>query len=434
MKRIPINHSNRISNKLASFLLSGMLFSTSVFSLAGCGNSLKSEDLTSSITPNTIETNADMATYNASVTDFGIRLFQNSFANSAMTESNINLLVSPISVMSALSMTANGADNETLSQMESTLGMTVSELNSYLHAYRIRATSEQDSKFSLANSIWFTEDDRFTVEETFLQTVVDYYDTQIYKTPFDKSTVKDINNWIDSNTDGKIPKIIDDVSENSIMYLVNALAFDAEWQHTYESYQVNDCIFRMEDGTEQTVGTMSSTENKYLEDERTTGFIKYYKNKDYAFIALLPKEGIRMTDYIASLDGRKLHSLISNPEDTNVTISLPKFEYECFTQMNEILQAMGMMDAFNVDSADFSNLGSSTGGNIFIEQVLHKTFITVAEKGTKAGAATVVAKASGDIALEDIKQVYLNRPFVYLLIDCENNVPFFIGTVMSINQ
>lgn len=434
MKKIPINHSNGISNKLASFLLSGMLFSTSVLSLAGCGNSIKSEDLTSSITPNTIETNADMTTYNASVTDFGIRLFQNSFANSAMTESNINLLVSPISVMSALSMTANGANNETLSQMESILGMTTSELNSYLHTYMTRATSGQDSKFSLANSIWFTDDERFTVEKAFLQTSVDYYDAQIYKTPFDKSTVKDINNWIDTNTDGMIPKMVDDVSENSIMYLVNALAFDAEWQHIYESYQVNDGIFRMEDGTEQTVEMMYSAENKYLEDERTTGFIKYYKNKNYAFVALLPKEGIRMIDYITSLDGRKLHSLISNPEDTNVEISLPKFEYECSIQMNEILQTMGMTDAFNADSADFSNLGNSTGGNIFIEQVLHKTFITVAEKGTKAGAATVVATTDDAMALEDIKQVHLTRPFVYLLIDCENDVPFSIGTMMSISQ
>ena len=103
--------------------------------------------------------------------------------------------------------------------------------------------------------------------------------------------------------------------------------------------------------------------------------------------------------------------------------------------MSEILQAMGMSDAFNVTLADFSNLGESTEGNIYVNSVIHKTYIKVGEKGTKAGAVTVVEMNDGAAGPPDeVKQVHLDRPFVYMLIDCENNIPFFIGTMMDVNQ
>jgi len=102
--------------------------------------------------------------------------------------------------------------------------------------------------------------------------------------------------------------------------------------------------------------------------------------------------------------------------------------------MAEILKGMGMTEAFDMYNADFEGLGTSTAGNIYISRVLHKTFISVGEKGTKAGAATVVEMADGAAAEpQEPKEVYLDRPFVYMLIDCENNIPFFIGTMMDVN-
>ena len=365
----------------------------------------------------------------AAVTDFAIRLFKESMADGE------NTLISPLSVLVALSMTANGADNETLSQMEAVLGMPIDQLNTWVSTYMANLPEEEKYKLSLANSIWFTDDERFTVNQDFLQTNADYYGADIYRAPFDDATCKDINKWVKDNTDGMIKNILDQIPQEAVMYLINALAFDAEWQDIYFESQVREGEFTTETGDVRDVDMMYSEENKYLEDKHATGFIKYYKDRKYAFAALLPKEGTTVSEYIASLDGEHLNDLLTNAKSAFVNTSIPKFETEYDVKMSAVLSGMGMPDAFSGSTADFSKLGHSTEGNIFISRVLHKTFISVDERGTKAGAATVV-EMNDECAMlvEDPKQVYLDRPFVYMLIDCETNLPFFIGTMMDVES
>jgi serpin B len=180
---------------------------------------------------------------------------------------------------------------------------------------------------------------------------------------------------------------------------------------------------------------MHSSEHRYLEDEQATGFIKYYEARRYALVALLPKEGITVGEYVEGLTGEHLKQMLAEPEDIMVESAIPKFEMQYDVQMSEILQQMGITDAFSQNNADFSRLGiyHSDGSNIYISRVLHKTFISVAEQGTKAGAATVIElPATGAIVIPEYKTVTLDRPFVYLLIDCETNLPFFIGTMMDV--
>jgi serpin B len=220
------------------------------------------------------------------------------------------------------------------------------------------------------------------------------------------------------------------------MCLVNALAFDAEWSATYEKYQVREGTFTKEDGTKQEADFMYGEDHTYLEDEKATGFMKSYKGGKYAFVAMLPKEGVSVSEYVASLDGTALHNLLSTPTNVKVITAIPKYETAYDVEMNDILKEMGMPTAFDADHADFSALGQSTKGNIYISMVLHKTYISVAEQGTRAGAATLVIMDAGGALLEpeEWKEVRLDRPFVYMLIDCEKNIPFFIGTMMDIER
>ena len=234
-----------------------------------------------------------------------------------------------------------------------------------------------------------------------------------------------------------IPEILDQIPPEAVMYLVNALAFEAEWSDIYEKHQVRDGKFTKEDGTRQDVEYMYGSENIYLEDEKATGFIKYYRGGKYAFAAMLPNEGVSVSDYIASLDGESLNAMLADSQYATVLTSIPKFEMEYSVEMSEILKGMGMPKAFDPDNAEFGRLGTSTDGNIYISRVLHKTFISVGEKGTKAGAATVVEVADQSAVEADPqepKQVYLDRPFVYMLVDRENNIPFFIGTMIDIES
>ena len=396
--------------------------------LTACGQN-DSIDLMQDVPAKAVEVLPDMDTGAAAAADFGVRLFQTTM------EEGTNTLISPLSVLYALAMTANGADGETLAQMEQVLGMDAENLNSFMLAYMDQLPKGKAYKMSLANSIWFKDDPAFTVENSFLRTNADYYGAGVYKAPFDDGTRNDINNWVKDHTDGMIPEIIDEIPSDAIMYLVNALAFEAEWDEIYEKTQVWGGDFTTEDGTRQDVEMMHSQENAYLEDDLATGFIKYYKGRKYAFAALLPNAGVTVSEYVDSLTGEHLLEMLSDPEHVQTIVTLPKFETEYDIEMSAHLEAMGMPDAFDYRVADFSRMGTYTGEdvNICIDRVIHKTFISVAENGTKAGAATVVEMdTEGAMSVEDYREVVLDRPFVYMLIDCETNLPFFIGTMMNV--
>lgn len=414
--------------KLSLVIISLVLLCAMAVNLIGCATTVHAEDLMEGVTPNNVTALNDLSSGNADVTDFAIRLFKQT------NENGKNTLIAPLSVLCALAMTANGAEGETREQMEAVLGMSVEELNLYLYSYINSLPQGEKYKLSVANSIWFKDDSRFTVNQNLLQTNADYYGAEIYKSPFNNQTLKDINNWVKNETDNMIPKIIDEIPEEALMYLINALAFEAEWTEIYEKDQVRDKTFTKEDGTKQDVELMYSTEGKYLEDENATGFIKYYKERKYAFVALLPNEGVTVSEYINSLDGESLAAMLANAESRTVQTAIPKFETEYKVEMKEILEAMGMPKAFDNKNAEFSGIGEWSEGPIYIGKVLHKTYIQVGEKGTKAGAVTAVQMDGATSAdPTEIKQVHLDRPFVYMLIDCETNIPFFIGTVMDID-
>lgn len=408
-------------------LLALILCLCSILPLSGCSKTVMAADLMDGITANEVSSDFDIKD-NAQVVDFAVRLFQESEENGKST------LVSPFSVLCALSMTANGADGETLSQMEETLGMSVSELNEYLHAYVNSLPQGKKRKLSAANSIWFKDDPGFIPNRGFLQTNADYYGANIYKSDFDDAALDDINAWVNDNTDGMIDKIIDEIDPDTVMYLINALAFDAEWEEVYEKDQVCDGKFTKADKTEQDVKMMFAAEHVYLQDENAQGFIKYYYGGEYAFAALLPDENVSVSDYVNSLSGEKLSKILANPQNTTVYTKIPTFKGDYSYEMSDILKKMGMADAFDFNAADFSKLGDANG-NIFIGSVLHKTHIEVDPKGTKASAVTAVEnKAAGAAPVQtpEPKEVYLDRPFIYMIIDTNTNFPIFMGTVTEV--
>lgn len=402
----------------------GVLLLAAMVLNVGCGAKVGAVDLMSGIKAHGMASPAKPQQQDAAkAADFAMRLFR-----AANDEGNT--LISPLSVLSALSLAVNGAEGETLAQMEAVLGMSRDELNEFYRSYSAQLPSGEKYKLSLANSIWFTSDERFTVNKDFLQTNADYYGVDAYKAPFDETTLRDINAWVKKNTDGMIPNVLDKIPGNAVMYLINALAFDAEWEWVYEKHAVSEGNFICEDGSKKVVDFMHGSENQYLKTDNAQGFIKYYKDRKYAFAALLPDDGVSVEELIDSIDGEKLMEILSGAEDKMVITAIPEFECEYSTTLNDALSSMGMPKAFDEFKAEFAGLGASTAGNIFISRVIHKTHVSVDERGTKAGAATVIEMADGALPLNG-PIVELNRPFVYMLIDCETNLPFFIGTLME---
>ncbi|MCL2071259.1 MAG: serpin family protein [Oscillospiraceae bacterium] len=372
----------------------------------------------------------DYTEFAPAAADFTVDVFKRAFEES-LSEGKQNSLVSPLSALLALAMTANGADGDTLAEMEAVLGrgMSLEELNALLSAYVFNLPSYEGSKLSIANSIWYRKG-VFNVSDTFLQTNRDYYNAEIEPADFNEQTLVDINNWVSRNTDEMITEIIGAIPPDAIMYLINAIAFDSEWEETYAEDRVWQSNFAAFGGRNQNAELMWADENLYLDDGKAIGFVKPYKDGAYSFAALLPNEGVDITEYVAEMTGESLTDTLQGAVQTEVVTALPKFSYEFDIEMSGLLKGMGMSDAFSQGRADFSRLGTSPYGNIFINRVIHKTFIEVDEKGTKAAAVTAVEMATCSVPSTPF--VVLNRPFVYAIIDNENNLPIFIGTLLEI--
>jgi serpin B len=357
------------------------------------------------------------------IADFSLNIFKKIYEGE-------NTLISPLSIISALSMTANGAEKETLSQMEKVFGADVHSLNEYLYAYQSYLPTADQYKVSLANSIWFKDTESLTVEKEFLQTNKNYYNAEVYKAPFDDSTKDDINAWVSEKTDGQIKKLLEETpSQNAVMYLINALSFDAEWLTIYKETSVREGEFTAQDGDKKTLDFMHSTEYGYIELPNAIGFSKPYADDKYSFVALLPDEGLTVSEFVASIDGKTLMDAIKNQSNDQVYASMPKFAFEYSKELSEILESLGIKDAFDMDVANFSPLGQSSEGNIFISRVIHKTKIEVDEKGTKAGAVTAVVMEAGSAPPAEPKTVNLNRPFFFMIVDNELNMPIFMGVL-----
>ena len=403
------------------------VLATGMMSLSGCGTKVQAANLMEGIAAKTVSGKAADDAFKNSSADFAIKLFQQT------RDGNKNSLISPLSVMLALSMTANGAKGETLAQMEALLGgdIPMETLNEYLYSYIKALPSERTAKLNIANSIWF-RDNGFTAEKAFLQKNADYYGAAAYKSVFDEKTLRDINNWVKKNTDGMIEKIIDDFDPSAVMYLINTVLFDAEWENIYKKDEIREGTFATLSGSKRTVSMMYSKERRYLDDGKATGFIKPYKN-GCSFVALLPNGDISLSDYVASMTGKSFIDTIKSAKDVSVETAIPKFSYDHDIEMSGALKALGMTKPFDAAKADFSALVSSDSGNIFISRVLHKAYIAVDEKGTKAGAATAVEIKETGVAV-GIYSVTLDRPFVYAVIDDATGLPVFIGTVTDIGK
>ena len=345
-----------------------------------------------------------------------------------------NTLVSPSSAAFALGMTANGADGNTLKQMLDVMGggVDMDTFNSNMNLWISRAhkNNTDKSRLSIANSVWVKDKDNLTTTEQFAKSCKEVYNAEMFKAPFDMGTVKKVNDWVSEKTDKMIPSLIEQFSGDEIMCLINCIAFDSQWQEQYSDTQVNDDQkFTNANGDEVKCTMLSSTEKCYVANDRATGFVKNYKGGKYAFMAVLPDKDTDIADYVSSMSETELCDLYAKrTNEYDVYTKLPQFTFDYGTELQDYLSQMGMTDAFT-DGADFSKMFENT--QAAISKVIHKTHIELSAKGTKAAASTAVimTEATAELKDEKPKTVYLDRSFLFAIMDTELGVPVFIGTV-----
>lgn len=373
--------------------------------------------------------------------DFAIMLLQEN-----MTGRNENVIISPVSALTALAMTANGADGDTREQMLEVLSpnQSIDSLNDNIEKWTGCLVSTEDASVKIANSIWFDENaGGMMVNEFFLQQNARYYHADIFKASFQDSTLDVINQWAADKTDGMISRILEQIPSDTQMYLLNAVSFDAKWERAYlPESDVHERIFINASGEKENVEMMCSREHYYIEDENAVGFIKPYK-EGYSFVAMLPNEGMSMKEYVDTLSGAHFLDMLAEAGMDGIDIlevGLPKFEAEYEVELSDKLWNMGMSDAFDYEKADFSGIGKieaeEDNENLAISGVYHKTYIVVDELGTKAAAVTNVGAAADSAEESELTRVsvYLDRPFLYAIVEKETNVPIFIGVVNTIGK
>lgn len=361
--------------------------------------------------------------------EFGLELFQKIYTGEEAAD---NIMVSPLSVSLALAMTYNGANGETQKAMEETLkvyGLSPDEINES-YASLVAALKSLDPKviLEIANAIYYREG--FPVEQDFVSTNQNYYDAEVEALNFSSpQAVNIINDWVADKTHDKIDKILDNISGDHVMFLLNAIYFKGIWQSEFDEDYTEDLPFYLENGSTAQVPTMQKTESLPYYSNNVFRAVKLaYGAGNYNMFVFLPQEENSLEDIVDELSVDTWKSWMESFTDTvNIDLKLPRLKYKYEITLNEVLADMGMGVAFG-DGADFT--GINKGGGLKIDYVKHKTFIEVNEKGTEAAAVTVVAIGYTSVGPQNM-QFNVNRPFLYAITEKDTDAILFMGTVKN---
>lgn len=361
---------------------------------------------------------------NNGIATFGWKLF-----HKQLEATDKNVLVSPLSVHTALSMTLQGADNNTRDEMLATLecsditkediAVTYKELETAL--YKKKDFSELGGK----NAIFY-DDKRMTPVGDFLSVNNYYFNTQTSNLDFSKPASKDnINQWADDATKGKIKEILTEIKDEDVMFLINALYFKGDWEIGFDEELTKEATFKKSNNTVQNMPFMYSDDNRpYFTNNELSAVDMTIKGSEYAMTLILPKDDSK--SYLLGKSNGALAAwydqIVDGMKESRIEVKLPKFEVKTKETLNNILQKMGMLDAFT-GAADLSKLGSSSLGKLFISRVLHDAYIKVDEKGVEGAAVTTVGVSVTSLP----PQLNLNRSFIYVIRHNESGIPVFIG-------
>ena len=339
-------------------------------------------------------------------------------------------LLSPLSAALALSMAANGADGETLDQFREVLGdgASLEALNVSCSALmKLYGGLGGSTECSIANSLWTDPEGR--MQEDFVGRCSGIFDAQVFQEDLSAPViVPALNSWVSDHTAGMIPQIIQrPFGEGAAALMVNALYLKNTWAAKFDPSDTVTRDFTRADGAAEPLDFLQhfSRSLTYLQSGSDEGVLLPYDDGRLGFLAVLP-DG-ELDSWLETLDGDTLPALLAAAEEERVLLRLPKFEAEWGGELSDALAAMGLETAFDSGRADFSALGTAPDGPLYVSSVVHKARIEVNEKGTEAAAATVV-EVEDAAAPTDYRELVLDRPFCYAVVDLERGVPLFLGT------
>ncbi len=362
---------------------------------------------------------------------FGFNLFSDVSAE----EGDKNVVISPLSISMALGMTVNGANGETRDAMLKAMqlyGLSMDDVNqSYRTLIDLLIHLDPNVKFQLANSIWYRNDLKF--EQTFFDLCKQYFDAEVTGLNFNESekSKATINNWVNEKTKGKIKEIVDQINDNSMMFLINAIYFKGAWHSKFDPKDTYKGTFTKLNGEKQDCDMMKQeSQFKYYSNEYFQIVDMPYSFGDWSMTIFLPQFGRSFNECVSAFTKDNYEQWIANLDTQKIIIEMPKFKIEYKTSLNNTLKKLGMGIAFIPGEADFTNMSKTDGKNFFINSVKHKTFIQVDEVGTEAAAVTSVEI----IVVSMPPHLIMDRPFLFVIRDTHSGSILFIGKILEIES
>lgn len=331
-----------------------------------------------------------------------------------------NVVVSPYSAGVVLSMLAEGAEGETRVEFDNAL-------NGCL--FKAEELGDEKVVVESANSVWVSDD--FSVRNRYVDLLSNDFNAFITTQNFaDPATLKAINNWCAENTSGKITEIIDRLGPDMVMVLVNALYFNGPWEKAFDPASTAEDVFKGRSGNQKVSMMSAKMKLNYAEYQGCQIVELPYAGGNYSMFVVLPPAGMDAEAVLPYVSESAFDAAMGMLVQRDVRLKMPKFKLETSLILNEVLQDMGIRDAFS-SAADFK--GISAMGPLRLDKVQQKCFIEVAEKGTEAAAVT-----SAQIRLTSVRpegapvEMKVDRPFFFFIADRNEMQILFAGKIVNL--
>ncbi len=377
------------------------------------------------ITPPNNQLNLD-ARLVAANTKFGFNLFN----TLSKQQPNKNIFISPTSVALALSMAYNGVSGETKQEMTKVLeltGMTPQEINAANQALQNSLQKvDPNVQVLIANSLWAKQG--FSLKPEFLQTNQEYYKANLTELDFTiPQALSIINNWVSQKTQGKIDRIVEEISPDQVLFLINAIYFKGNWQTPFDKSQTANKTFSLTDSSSKQHPMMSQKGiyGYYETDTFQVVSLPYGKEGALAMYIFLPKSNSNLATFLQQLTPENWNQWMEEFRGEQGIIEIPRFKIEYEVELQNTLTALGMAGIFDSSKADFSRM--TTDNNVAVDSVKHKTFVEVNEEGTEAAAVT----STGLTRSGSPFQMNVNRPFFCAIQDHTTGTILFMGTIVD---
>ncbi len=374
-------------------------------------------------------TSVEAEMVNASNT-FGFNLLKQ--VNTSFADSNVFL--SPLSASMALGMTMNGAEGTTFDEMRSALGFgprSYQELNTaYQSLIALLRDLDPGVEFKIANAIYYdVVDIGAAIEPTFLSESHEYFDAEVKGLDFRRpETVDTVNAWAAQQTNGRIPKIIDQIQAQIVMLLMNAIYFKGDWRAAFKESETSDQPFHALRGSDVSV-RMMRREGGFRSGRISNATVAElpYGGDAFVMTILLPDEGVNINTFVAGLNATSWQQSTANLHDAEADLYVPKFRLAWEDTLNDELKALGMRQAFRENEARFTRISRSMGDKLYIDFVKQKAFVDVNEVGTEAAAVTVVGIGVTSAPVP----VRMDRPFVFAIRERLSGSVLFLGKIVE---